>query len=179
MKTRSKVSRKWSIDVSMDSMVVIIQCKMTHPLDSILQTLNNLGQDDNDQKFLTHASSIIRRFSLLLSNLFLASFKRTASKIFWGHLISLLHAVVRRVTVKRHYISRNASNRPFSRANFIFAIQFMWRDPGECFLSKLTIFMLARSPFKIHDKDSTLIGILTCICIGKTRPTSEKGLLDE
>ena len=51
-------------------------------------------------------------------------------------------------------------NRSSSLVGFVFPI--MWRYPGECFLSKLDIFLLARSLFNEQDKGLNLLGFVTC-----------------
>ena len=54
----------------------------------------------------------------------------------------------------------------------------MWQSPGEHFLSKLDIFMLARGLSNEHDKGLNLLGIVSWSVLGKTKSTSEKGLFE-
>ena len=60
----------------------------------------------------------------------------------------------------------------------VFPTQIMWRYPGESFLSKLDIFMVARSLLNEHHKDSNLLGIVTWPALGKqNRQAKKEGLL--
>lgn len=56
----------------------------------------------------------------------------------------------------------------------------MWRNPGEYFLSKSDIVMLARSPVNEHDNGSNLQGIVTWSVFGKQiKSTGEKAWISE
>ena len=50
---------------------------------------------------------------------------------------------------------------------FVFPIQIMWRRPGEYFLSRLDIFMLARGVFNEHNKRLNFLGIVTWSALEK------------
>ena len=78
------------------------------------------------------------------------------------------------VFIKVHKNRLSKIHRPFWLVDFVLPIQIMWRSPGEYWLSKLDIFMLARSLSNEHDKGSNLLGIVTWYVLRKQNPTSEK-----
>ena len=78
---------------------------------------------------------------------------------FWGNMRYMIFSSKIRIDqyIWISYVSILA-NRPFSLVDFVFPMQIMWRYSGEYFISKLDIFMLARSllneikriPFTCH-----------------------------